>query len=205
MMQLSVTQIGGGQKSMDVSDAAFGREFNEALVHQVVVAHMAGKRQGTKRQKNRAEASGSTKKPWNQKGTGRARAGNIRSPIWRGGGRAFAARPRSFEQKVNKKMHSTAMRSILSELIRQSRMIVVDNFKLEQPKTKELVSKLKDLKLASVLILVHEMDEAIYLASRNIPNVQVLEVAHINPVKLLKFENVLATVDAVRKIEELLK
>lgn len=205
MMQLSVTKIGGGQQSIDVSEAAFGREFNEALVHQIVVAHLAGARQGTKKQKTRSEASGSTKKPWRQKGTGRARAGNIRSPIWRGGGRAFAARPRNFDQKVNKKMHSAALRSILSELLRQNRMQVVDSLKLEKPKTKELVTMLKSLNLSNVLILVHEMDDALYLASRNVPNIQVIEASHISPVKLLKFENVLATVDAVRKIEELLK
>lgn len=204
-MELSVTKSGGGQQSINVSETAFGREFNEALVHQVVVAHMAGARQGTKRQKNRSEASGSTKKPWRQKGTGRARAGNIRSPIWRGGGRAFAARPRSFEQKVNKKMYSAAMRSILSEIVRQDRMVVVDDFKIEKPKTKDLVAKLKELNLNNVLILVHEMDDALYLASRNIPNVQVLQATNLSPVKLLKFEKVLATVDAVRKIEEVLK
>lgn len=204
-MELSVTKSGGGQQSINVSETAFGREFNEALVHQVVVAHLAGARQGTKRQKNRSEASGSTKKPWRQKGTGRARAGNIRSPIWRGGGRAFAARPRNFEQKVNKKMYSAAMRSILSEIVRQDRMVVVEDFKIEKPKTKDLVTKLKELNLNNVLILVHEMDDALYLASRNIPNVQVLQASHLSPVKLLKFEKVLATVDAVRKIEEVLK
>lgn len=204
-MELSVKTTGGGQQSIQVAETTFGREFNEATVHQVVVAIQAGARQGTKRQKNRSEASGSTKKPWRQKGTGRARAGNIRSPIWRGGGRAFAARPRNFDQKVNKKMYSVALRSILSELVRQERMVVVEEFKLEKPKTKDLIAKLKGLNLQNVLILVHEIDEALYFSSRNVPNVQVSDVASINPVQLLKYENVLATVDAVRKIEELLK
>ncbi len=204
-MELSVTKMGGGKHSIDVSETAFGREFNEALVHQVVVAHLAGARQGTKRQKSRSEVSGGGAKPWAQKGTGRARAGTSRSPIWRSGGITFAARPRKFDQKVNKKMYSVALRSIFSELVRQDRIMIVEEFKLESPKTRELVSKLKDFDLSNVLILTQDMDESLYLASRNVPNVQVSDVSGINPVKLLKCDKILATVDAIRKIEEVLK
>lgn len=204
-MELSVTTPGGSKQTIQVSETAFGREFNEALVHQVVVAQANGARQGSKQQKRRSDVSGSTRKPWKQKGTGRARAGHIRSPIWRGGGRAFAARPRNFEQKINKKMYHGAMRSILSELIRQDRLMVVENFTVDQPKTKLLASKLTELGLNDVLIIMDQVDEALYLASRNMPKVQVKDVSAIDPIKLLSFERVLVTVGAVRKLEEALK
>jgi large subunit ribosomal protein L4 len=204
-MELSVTTPGGGNvQKIQVSDVAFGREFNEALVHQVVVAHLAGHRAGTQKQKNRAEVQGSNRKPWRQKGTGRARAGTIRSPVWRGGGVTFPARPRSYEQKVNKKMYRGAMQSILSELVRQHRLLIVDSFSMSQPKTKELVTKLADLGLNNVLIVSDQIEESLYLASRNLPQVMVREAEAVDPVKLLKFDHVIMTVDAVRKIEEAL-
>ncbi len=194
----------GGTKNIEVSEAAFGREYNEALVHQVVVALMAGARAGTKAQKTRAEVRGGGAKPWRQKGTGRARAGTIRSPLWRSGGQIFAAKPRDFSQKVNKKMYRGAMKAILSELIRQNRLQVVSEFVLNEPKTKPLVAKLKSMNLERVLIVVKEVDENLYLSSRNIPNVAIKEAASVNPVQLLKYDNVLMTVDAVRKLEEVL-
>lgn len=204
-MELSVKAPGGGNQTIKVSPTTFGRDFNESLVHQVVTAHLAGARQGTKAQKTRSEVSGSTAKPWRQKGTGRARAGTIRSPIWVGGGRAFAARPRNFEQKVNRKMYQGAMRSILSELVRQERLLVVEDFKVQQPKTKELVSKLKELGLNDVLIIVDQPDDNLYLAARNVPKVQVKLSNEVDPIKLLKYETVLATVGAIRKLEEAFK
>ncbi len=188
--------------ALEVSDATFGREFNEALVHQVVVAFGAGARQGTKAQKTRSEVRGGGKKPWRQKGTGRARAGTIRSPIWVGGGRAFAAKPRSFEQKVNKKMYRGAIKSILSELVRQERLIVVESFGVEAPKTKELLNKLNGLNLNDVLIVTNEVDENLFLASRNLYKVDVRDVQGIDPVSLIAFENVLITKDAVKQLEE---
>ncbi|MGD9591000.1 MAG: 50S ribosomal protein L4 [Candidatus Berkiella sp.] len=194
----------GGTQTIDVSEVAFGREYNEALVHQVVVAIMAGARAGTKQQKTRAEVRGGGAKPWRQKGTGRARAGTIRSPLWRSGGQIFAARPRDFSQKVNKKMYRGAMSAILSELIRQNRLQVVNEFVLNEPKTKPLVTKLKAMNLEKVLIVVKELDENLYLSSRNIPNVAVKEATSVNPVQLLKYDNVLMTVDALRKLEEVL-
>lgn len=194
----------GGTQNIDVSEVAFGREYNEALVHQVVVAIMAGARAGTKQQKTRAEVRGGGAKPWRQKGTGRARAGTIRSPLWRSGGQIFAARPRDFSQKVNKKMYRGAMSAILSELIRQNRLQVVNEFVLNEPKTKPLVTKLKAMNLEKVLIVVKELDENLYLSSRNIPNVAVKEATSVNPVQLLKYDNVLMTVDALRKLEEVL-
>lgn len=203
-MKLALAMPAEGTKSIDVSEVAFGREFNEALVHQVIVALMAGARAGTKQQKTRAEVSGGGAKPWKQKGTGRARAGTIRSPIWRKGGVVFAARPRDHSQKVNKKMYRGAMTSILSELIRQDRFRVVDEFKLDEPKTKALVQKLKDLSLDRVLIVVDHLDENLYLSARNVPNVAVREASGVNPVQLLKYDHVLITVDAVRKLEEVL-
>lgn len=203
-MKLSLATKTGGNNNIEVSEATFGREFNEALVHQVVVALMAGARAGTKQQKTRAEVRGGGAKPWRQKGTGRARAGTIRSPLWRSGGQIFAARPRDFSQKVNKKMYRGAMSSILSELIRQNRLQVVNDFALTEPKTKTLVAKLKELNLSRVLIVVKEIDENLYLSSRNIPNVAVKEASSVNPVQLLKFDNVLMTVDALRKLEEVL-
>lgn len=204
-MELSVTTPGKSSKdTIQVSPATFGREFNESLVHQVVVAQMAAARAGTKKQKTRSEVSGSTKKPWRQKGTGRARAGNIRSPIWVAGGRAFAAKPRDFSQKVNKKMYRGAMRAILSELIRQNRLTVVEAFNVEEPKTKLLVGKLKDFGFKDALIVTHDLQETLYLAARNLPKVFVREARYLDPVQLLRHENVIITVDAVRQLEEAL-
>jgi large subunit ribosomal protein L4 len=185
-----------------VSDAAFGREFNEALVHQVVTAYLAGARQGTKAQKTRSEVSGGGIKPWRQKGTGRARSGTSSSPIWRSGGVTFAAKPRKFDQKVNKKMYRAAMQSILSELVRQERLVVADSFAVESHKTKEFVAKLKELKLDNVLIVAGEVDEKLYLAARNVPHVGVTEASAIDPVSLIAFDKVLVTVDALKKLEE---
>ena len=192
----------GAKKGVDVSDTTFGREFNEALVHQVVVSYMAGGRQGTKAQKTRSEVNGGGRKPFRQKGTGRARAGTIRSPIWRGGGTTFAAKPRDFSKKVNKKMYRGAMQAILSELVRQERLIVAKEFKVKAPKTKEVVGKLKKLELDDVLIVVEEVDDNLYLAARNLKNVDVVDVQGVNPVNLIGFEKVLFTVDALKKAEE---
>jgi len=190
------------QSALEVSDTTFGREYNEALVHQVVVAYAAGARQGTRAQKTRSEVRGGGKKPWRQKGTGRARAGTIRSPIWVGGGVTFAARPQAHSQKVNKKMYRGAVRSILSELVRQDRLIVVEKFTVEAPKTKELAAKLKDLDLKDVLIITEELDENLFLAARNLYKVDVRDVQGIDPVSLIAFDKVLVTADAVKKIEE---
>jgi large subunit ribosomal protein L4 len=190
------------QSALEVSDATFGREFNEALVHQVVVAYAAGARQGTRAQKTRSDVRGGGKKPWRQKGTGRARSGTIRSPIWVGGGVTFAARPQDHSQKVNKKMYRGAVKSILSELVRQDRLIVVENFGVEAPKTKELKAKLKDLDLKDVLIITEELDENLFLAARNLYKVDVRDVQGIDPVSLIAFDKVLVTANAVKKIEE---
>lgn len=203
-MKLALAKPAGGTNSIDVSEVTFGREFNEPLVHQVVVALMAGARAGTKKQKTRAEVSGGGAKPWRQKGTGRARAGTIRSPIWRKGGVVFAATPRDHSQKVNKKMYRGAMSAILSELVRQDRLMAVNEFKVDQPKTKVLLEKLKELKLERVLIVVDKLDENLYLSSRNVPSIAVREASGVNPVQLLKYDNVLMTVDAIRKLEEVL-
>ena len=200
-MELSLKDAKG---ALEVSDATFGREFNEALVHQVVVAFGAGARQGTKAQKTRSEVRGGGKKPWRQKGTGRARAGTIRSPIWVGGGRAFAAKPRDFDQKVNKKMYRGAVKSILSELVRQERLIVVEKFGVEAPKTKELLGKLNELELKDVLIVTAEVDENLFLASRNLYKVDVRDVQGIDPVSLIAFDKVLMTAEAVKQLEEAL-
>jgi large subunit ribosomal protein L4 len=193
-----------GADALTVSETTFGREFNEALVHQVVVAYAAGARQGTRAQKTRSEVSGGGAKPWRQKGTGRARAGTIRSPIWVGGGRAFAAKPRNFEQKVNKKMYRGAIKSILSELIRQDRLVVVEKFGIDEPKTKALVAKLAELELSDVLIVTPEVDENLFLSARNLYKVDVRDVAGIDPVSLIAFEKVLITADAVKQLEEAL-
>ena len=193
-----------GADALTVSETTFGREFNEALVHQVVVAFAAGARQGTRAQKTRSEVSGGGAKPWRQKGTGRARAGTIRSPIWRTGGVTFAAKPQDHSQKVNKKMYRGAMKSILSELVRQERLIVVDNFSVEAPKTKELVAKLKELELNDVLIVTGEVDENLFLAARNLYKVDARDVAGIDPVSLIAFNKVLMTADAVKQVEEML-
>ena len=199
---MNLNLAGAGAGTVEVSDATFGKEFNEALVHQVVTAYLAGGRQGTRAQKNRSDVRGGGKKPWRQKGTGRARAGTIRSPIWRSGGVTFAARPQDHSQKVNRKMYRAAMRSILSELVRQERLVAVDGFAVEAPKTKQLVAKLEELGLEKVLIVTDDVDENLYLAARNIPNVDVVDVAAADPVSLVAFDKVLVTVSALRKFEE---
>src|SRR3954465_3295500 len=194
---------GGGE--LQVSDAAFGQQFNETLVHQVVTAYRNAGRAGTKAQKSRAEVRGGGRKPWSQKGTGQARAGSTRSPIWVGGGRAFAAKPRSFEQKVNKKMYRGALQSMLSELVRQDRLVVTNTFTVDAPKTKLVAEQLKQLKLERVLILVEAIDEKLFLAARNLPHVEVLTVAHLNPLSLASYDKVLVTAGAVKLIEERLQ
>jgi large subunit ribosomal protein L4 len=195
----------GGAAELQVSEAAFGHEFNESLVHQVVTAYRATGRAGTKGQKSRAEVSGGGKKPWSQKGTGQARAGSNRSPIWVGGGKTFAAKPRSFEQKVNRKMYRGALRSMLSELARTERLVVAESLALEAPKTKLLAGQLKAWSLASVLIVVEAADERLFLAARNLPNVEVIEVGALNPLSLARHEKVLLTVGAVKRLEERLQ
>ncbi|HET6725507.1 MAG TPA: 50S ribosomal protein L4 [Gammaproteobacteria bacterium] len=191
-----------GASSLTVSDAAFGREFNEPLVHQVVTAWLAGGRSGTKAQKTRTEVSGGGKKPHRQKGTGRARAGTIRSPLWRGGGKVFAAKPRDFTQKVNRKMYRGALAAILSELVRQDRLVVLEDFAVDAPKTKQLVTKLKELSLDNVLIVTAGVDEKLYLAARNLAEVEVRDVNVVDPVSLIGYEKVLVTVPALRRLEE---
>ena len=200
--QLKIVSPGAAGGSLEVSEKAFGREVNEALVHQVLTAYMAAGRAGTKRQKSRAEVRGGGIKPWNQKGGGRARAGSIRSPIWVGGGRAFAARPRDYSQKVNRKMYQGALRAMLSELARLERLVVVESFELEAPKTRLLAAKLKEFGFDNVLILVEAHDEKLELASRNLFGVSVLPVASLDPRSLLSHDRVLATVGAVRMLEE---
>ena len=189
---------------LEVSEATFGREFNEALVHQVVVAYAAGARQGTRAQLTRSEVRGGGKKPWRQKGTGRARAGSIRSPIWVGGGRAFAAKPQDWSQKVNRKMYRGAMQCILAELIRQDRLVLVDDISISAPKTKELIAKLKDLNAPKALIVTNEVDENLYLAARNIPYVSVLGSTEVDPVSLIAFDKVIMSVAAAKEIEGVL-
>ena len=201
-MQVNVVQNADGAASVDLADEAFSVDYNEALVHQVVTAYMAGTRRGTKSQKTRAEVRGGGTKPWRQKGLGRARAGSIRSPIWRGGGATFAAKPRSFEQKVNRKMYRGAMRAILSELVRRERLVVVDEFALPQPRTKDMVARLTALGLADVLIVTADRDDALDLASRNLRRVAVQRCADVNPVSLLAFDKVLMTVAAARRLGE---
>ena len=193
----------GASSGVDVSDATFGREFNEALVHQVVVSYMAGARQGTKARKTRSEVQGGGRKPYRQKGTGRARAGTIRSPIWRGGGATFAAKPRDYSRKVNKKMYRGAMQAILSELVRQGRLMVTEGFSVNAPRTREAAARLKELELSSVLIVVEEVDDNLYLAARNLRDVEVIDVQGINPVNLIGFEKVLFTLGALKKAEDL--
>ena len=187
--------------AVELSEVAFGREFNEALVHQVVTAYLAGGRQGSKAQKSRGEVSGGGKKPFRQKGTGRARAGSIRSPIWVGGGKTFAARPQDWSQKVNRKMYRGAMQCIMAELVRQDRLILVDEFAVAAPKTKELLAKLNDLNATRALIVTDAVDENLYLAARNIPNVDVVDAAAIDPVSLIAFDKVVMSVAAAKKIE----
>ncbi len=197
-MQLAVA----GGKNIKVSEATFGRDFSEALVHQVVTAYLAGARSGTKAQKNRAAVSGGGKKPFKQKGTGRARAGTIRSPIWRGGGKTFAAVPRDHSQKVNRKMYRGAVQAILSELVRQDRLVIVESFELAQPKTSELVEKLAGLNFTTGLVISDEIGDNVFLASRNLPDVYVLDVAAMDPVSLVGAERVIMTVAAVEKVQE---
>ena len=194
--------LAAGAGTVEVTDATFGKEFNEALVHQVVTAYLAGGRQGTRAQKNRSQVSGGGKKPFRQKGTGRARAGTIRSPLWRSAGVTFAARPQDHSQKVNRKMYRAAMRSILSELVRQERLVAVEEFTVDAPKTKQLVAKLAELGLEKTLIVTEEVDANLHLAARNIPNVDVVDVAAADPVSLIAFDKVLVTVSALRKFEE---
>jgi large subunit ribosomal protein L4 len=192
----------GNGSSVEVADSAFGAEFNEPLVHQVVTAFLAGSRAGTKAQKTRAQVRGGGTKPWNQKGTGRARAGTIRSPIWVGGGRAFAAAPRDHSQKVNRKMYRGALKSVLSELVRQDRLVVTESLAMEAPKTKELAGKLKELGLSSVLIVNEAFDEKVFLSARNLPDVGICDASSIDPVVLMRFEKVLVTLPALKMIEE---
>lgn len=199
-MELQIT--GSAKKSASVSDAVFARPFNEALVHQVVTAYMAGARRGTKANKGRSDVRGGGTKPWRQKGSGRARAGTIRSPIWEGGGVTFAARPRDWSQKVNRKMYRGALCSILSELVRQDRLIVVDKFTAKEPKTKELAGQLDKLGLNDVLIVTEEVDSNLFLSARNIPGVEIVDVAAINPVSLMRRDKVLITMGALKKLEE---
>lgn len=194
-----------GSGALEVSDAVFGREFNEALIHQVVTAYMSAGRAGTRAQKTRSEVRGGGAKPWRQKGTGRARAGTIRSPIWRSGGVTFAAKPQNHEQKVNRKMYRGAIGSILSELVRLGRMHVIDGITLDAPKTKQLVGKLKEMELDNALIVTEAVEQNLYLASRNLPDVLVVDVAAADPVSLLRFENVVLTAGAVKRFEEWLK
>jgi large subunit ribosomal protein L4 len=204
-VELSVLKSGSSEAgSVSVSDVTFAREYNEDLVHQVVTAYMAGSRQGTRGQKNRAAVSGGGKKPWRQKGTGRARAGTIRSPIWRGGGVTFAAQPQDHSLKVNRKMYRAAMRSIMSELARQDRLMVVESLDLEAPKTKLLVKHLSEYGVDNVLIVSAELDENLYLAARNLHAVDVLDVEGVDPLSLIGHDKVMITVDAVKKFEEML-
>ena len=190
--------------TVSVSDTAFAREYNEDLVHQVVTAYLAGARQGTRAQKNRSDVSGGGKKPWRQKGTGRARAGTIRSPIWRAGGVTFAAKPQDHSQKVNRKMYRAALRSIVSELARQDRLMVVESLDVEEPKTKLLAKQLGEFGVDNVLIVSTEVDKNLYLAARNLHKVEVCDVDGVDPVSLIGYEKVMITVDAVKKFEEML-
>ena len=191
-----------GSGSVSVSDENFGQEFREALVHQVVTACMAATRSGNAQQKNRAAVSGGGVKPWRQKGTGRARAGTIRSPIWRGGGKVFPSMPRDYAQKINRKMYRAAMRSILSELVRQDRLVVIESFAVDTPKTKALAGKLADMGLDNVLVVSDNPDDNLYLAARNLPRVAICDAAGADPVSLIGFEKVLVTTAALKLLEE---
>ena len=198
-MELQVTN---SSAKVELSDAAFAQEFNETLIHQVVVAYMAGGRSGAKAQKTRSDVRGGGAKPWRQKGTGRARAGTIRSPLWRKGGVTFAARPRNYEQKVNKKMYRAAIRSIFSELVRQERLVAVEDISVSAPKTKELKTQLDALSANNALIITHQADENLYLASRNLPYVDVIEAGAIDPVSLVGFDKIVVTTPALKQVEE---
>jgi len=190
--------------SVEASEIVFGRKFNEALVHQVVNAYLVGSRQGTRKQKTRSEVSGGGRKPWRQKGTGRARAGTIRSPIWVGGGRAFPARCQDYNQKVNRKMYRAAMQCILAELVRQERIVLVEKFAITEAKTKAMVKNLSELKVYDALVVIEAVEADLYLATRNIPKVDVIDASSINPVSLVASEKVIMTVGALKKIEEML-
>lgn len=206
-MELLVAAPGGsGQTKITVSATTFGRDYNESLIHQVITAYMAGARSGTRAQKTRAEVSGGGIKPWRQKGTGRARAGTIRSPLWRTGGIIFAAKPQDFTQKVNRKMYRGAMCSILSELVRLERLMVVKQaeISLEAPKTKDLLKRLTDYGVTEALLVVKDWDTNLYLAARNLNKVEVCEISKLDPVSLIKYQNVIMTEEAVRQIEEVL-
>lgn len=187
--------------AIELSEVAFGKEFNEALVHQVVTAYLAGGRQGTRAQKTRAEVSGGGKKPFKQKGTGRARAGSIRSPLWRGGGKIFAAKPQDWAQKVNRKMYRGAMQCILAELVRQYRLVLIEEISVQTPKTKDLVAKLSALGVSNALIVTDAVDENLYLAARNLPHVEVIDTSAVDPVSLIGFDKVLMSVPAAKKLE----
>jgi large subunit ribosomal protein L4 len=204
-MELNIVGPGNAEAgTLSVSDATFAREYNEDLVHQVVTSYLAGARQGTRAQKNRADVRGGGKKPWRQKGTGRARAGTIRSPIWRSGGVTFAAQPQDHGQKVNRKMYRAALKTIMSELARQGRLVVVETLDVEAPKTKLLVNELDGYGVNSALLVTDQVNENLYLASRNLQKVDVRDVQGIDPVSLLAHDKVMVTVDAVKKIEEML-
>ncbi len=194
--------VHNSDKSVSVSDAAFGADFNEALVHQLVVTYMAGSRTGTKAQKNRSAVRGGGAKPWRQKGTGRARAGTIRSPLWRKGGVTFAAQPRDFSKKLNKKMYRAGLRSIVSELLRQDRLIVVEEMKVAEPKTRLMAQKMAELGADNALVLTDGLDSDLYLAARNIPQLMVMDVAVVDPVNLVRFEKVVIDQAALKKLEE---
>jgi large subunit ribosomal protein L4 len=204
-VELSVCKPGSSEVAkVSVSDSAFAREYNEDLVHQVVTAYLAGARQGTRAQKNRSAVNGGGKKPWRQKGTGRARAGTSRSPIWRSGGVTFAAQPQDHSQKVNRKMYRAAMQTIVSELARQDRLVVIESLDLEAPKTKLLLKRLDEYGVDNVLIVATEVNENLYLASRNLHKVNVSDVDGIDPLSLIGHDKVMVTVDAVKKLEEML-
>jgi large subunit ribosomal protein L4 len=203
-MELSLLSTNKSKETISVSEVTFAREYNEPLVHQVVTAYMAAGRAGTRGHKSRADVRGGGAKPWKQKGTGRARAGSSRSPIWRGGGKTFAATTQDHSQKVNRKMYRAAMQSILSELIRQERLSIVNQLAMDAPRTKELVAKLKDFGMKDVLIITENVTENLYLAARNIPHVDVRDVEATDPVSLISYKKVLMTVAAVKKFEEML-
>lgn len=203
-MSVNVTVYNQGKpgETLQLSVEVFDKPFNEPLLHQVVTAILASQRQGTRAQKTRSEVSGGGGKPWKQKGTGRARAGSIRSPIWRSGGTTFAAKPQSYKQKINKKSYAAAVRSILSELIRNDRLIIVNNITVEQPKTRVMLEQLKAYSFEHALIVSDNIDENLYLATRNIPNVALVDVVEVNPVLLIGFDKVIMTVDAIKQLEE---
>ncbi len=205
-MELKLTTATGkaSSKSIEVSDANFSREFNEALVHQAVTGYLAGARSGTRAQKTRSDVRGGGKKPWKQKGTGRARSGTIRSPIWRSGGVTFAARPKDWSQKLNRKMYRAAIQSILSELVRTERLVVVDSFSVDAPKTKDMVERLGKLGTSDVMIVTEDMSDNLFLSTRNLHHVGVCDANNIDPVSLIRFEKVIMTANAVKKIEETL-